>query len=298
VSGHDNTVRYSTATGEQIGVHLAINAFGNHVLNNLLQGNNMVDKFHSDPAVDLGAWGALSDGDNNEIAYNLFRDNRAVCSNQGYRLQSNSIELFTAVNNSIHHNISLGDRVFSELGSSAAKKSRGNVYAYNVFANSIPYARFLSTRGALDHSYGPVFNTMLYHNSVYVTGANSNAIACGRGCDPTILTTDSNIFWSDGPVLFADNRFAMKDDLYWATNGRPTFNIPSLDPSGRVANPQFTNAPAGDLHLLGTSPAIGHGTAFARWLVDAYGALLPPPPTVSDTGAAQASSAPPPIRRR
>ena len=69
---------------------------------------------------DLGAWGVNIIGNDNEVAYNLFSNNSAVCING--KGASNSVEIFAGSNNNIHDNNSFNDRVFSELGSSATRQ--------------------------------------------------------------------------------------------------------------------------------------------------------------------------------
>ncbi|MDP9072847.1 MAG: hypothetical protein M3N98_01510, partial [Actinomycetota bacterium] len=252
----------------------------------LLSGNNMVDAFHADPTTDLGAWGILINGDNNDIGFNRFQDNIAVCSNQGYKLASNSIELYTARNNNIHHNIALRDRVFSELGSSSTVRSSGNTYAYNVFVTAGSDSRFVTTRGALDTRYGPVDNTYLVHNSTYQTGANSSAIACVLGCGSAVLATDSNIFWADGKVFVADATFPNQNDLIWSSSGTPTYSRP-VRSSAVVANPHYVGPATGNLRLRSASPAIGAGNIVGDWGTDVYGKTLPSGPGTDDVGAAQ-----------
>jgi len=283
---HDNTIQHSTASNNYAGIHLSKGSTASRIVNNLLRGNNMVDAFHADPSVDLGAWGILVDSSHNEIGANQLQGNIAVCSNQGYKLQSNSIELYEASGNSIDHNISIGDRTFSELGGSSAIKSSGNTYAYNVFATAAAGSRFITTRGALDTRYGPVLGTALVHNSTYQTGALSLGVSCGLGCSPAVLSTDSNIFWVDGKILFADAAFPNHNDIYWSTSGAVVVQAP-FPLSAHIANPLYTDPATNNLRLRGGTPAFMQGSNRGNYAVDVYNDALPLRPAASDTGAAE-----------
>ena len=239
---HDVVLRSSRASGEEAGVHIAAGAHDNHVVDNVLVGNNMIAAFNADPEVDQGAWGLLLNGDRNEIARNRFADNRAVCTNGSYRLRSKSINIYEAAGNVIHHNRST-DRVFAELGSSDTVRTTGTVFQYNVFTSSMDESRFVTTRGAGDKRWGPVLKTTVEHNSTFQTGQGSIGVSSALGCDGTVLSTDSNIFWAEARALSADGDFPNHRDIYWSSSGRPQVTAPRVDPSSLRVDPRASSTP-------------------------------------------------------
>ncbi|HEX8582332.1 MAG TPA: choice-of-anchor Q domain-containing protein, partial [Acidimicrobiales bacterium] len=210
--------------------------------------------------------------DDNDISWNQFVDNRAVCSNQGYRLMSNSVEIFEGKRNRIHHNRSVGDRVFSELGGSWEEKAADNVFAYNRFANDLADSRFVVTRGS-DESWGPVYRTTVVHNTTYLTGPRSQGVVCMSGCTPNILTMRWNLIWADEKVLYADGAFEASRNLFWSSDGDPFVQAPFAVPA-IVANPQFVDRWSATLTLSAGSPAIDAGDVSTAWGVALNGVPL------------------------
>lgn len=254
---HDNVVRGNLVSGAQAGVHLATGSWGNHVVGNTITGNNVLDAFHTNPAADLGAWGVLVNGNDSEIAWNTFSNNRAVCANQGYKLMSNTVEIYGGSGNVVHHNRSTGERVFSELGGSSTHPAADNTFAYNEFASTLADARFVVTRGARDTLYGPVSRTTVVHNTVYATGPRSQGVVCILGCDPSILTMRGNVVWAEEKVIYADGAFAESADVVWNSTGTPFAQMPMpLSPTTAAADPQFTARWSGVLTLGPGSPAV------------------------------------------
>jgi hypothetical protein len=281
---HDNTIQYSSASYEMAGIHLAAGATHNHIVHNEIHHNQMLTAFNSNPEVDQGAWGILVNGAYNGIAYNYFHDNAAVCRNQGWVLRSKSINVYAAVGNLIHHNMS-SDRVFAELGSAPTIRTAHNVFAYNVFASTMTDSRFVTTRGAGDTAWGPVLGTILLHNTTYQTGTGSWGISCSLGCDGTVLTTESNVVWAEHG-LWADLPFPDHGDVYWNSAGAPIVNAPDLDPSTLLADPRFVDAAAGNFRVTTGSPAVDAGSSAGAWSADFYGVALPQGAAV-DRGAAE-----------
>ena len=273
---HDNTFRRSTSTAATAGVHLGRTSYANHILNNQLIGNNVLETFNdSTPADDLGAWGMVVISDGNEIAYNTFKNNAAVCTMPGQWLMSNSIEIYEGSNNSIHHNKSYGDRVFSELGGATVKPAN-NQYVYNLFTTARPDSRFIVTRGA-GSPYGPVSGTVLNHNTTYQTGMHSQGVVCDLGCGPTILKVSGSIMWAEEKVVYADAPFDLSNSLVWNTAGAPVLQIATKPVLTNVvvANPLFVNAAGGNFALQSTSPAVDADPGIAMAAKDLCNTLVP-----------------------
>lgn len=203
------------------GVHLSANSSSITVEGNTLQNNNVMNKWNpSNAAGDLGAWGVLIGSDNNVISYNTFSNNKAPCANGIGRIHSNSAEIYQGSNNYIHHNTS-NDRVFSELGGSAAKRAADNRFEYNTHRSSMALARFITTRGAGD-SYGPVYRTIVQHNTVYLTADDAIAVSCGGGCGTNILTLRNNVLAGGDKPLFTDQVITEGNNTYWHPGGGRT----------------------------------------------------------------------------
>lgn len=263
---HDNTVVNSASSGSTAGVHLGPNSRANRIISNVLTGNNVLESYGTNN--DLGAWGVNIVSNDNEIAYNLFSNNTAVCNN-GKAGASNSIEIFAGSNNNIHDNNSFNDRVFTELGSSSTITSVNNTFANNLFVTAQASSRFIITRGADDASYGPVPGTSLINNTTYQTGTGSQAVTCGLGCNASMLSMSSNVFWAEEKSLYADGPIALGRNLIWNTAGKPFVQIIGGGPrpsSFLVANPRFADPASNNFSSaaapdLGVQRAMGGSTA-------------------------------------
>lgn len=281
-----NTLRGMHITGATAGVHLSKTSSDNRVIYSELVGNRALQTWGTNPSLDLGAWGALVRSDRNEIAYNLFQDNTALCRNQGYKLMSNSVEIYEGSNNRIHHNRSFGDRVFSELGSSSTKKASDNFFAYNLFVPELPQSRFITTRGGGDATYGPVYRTRVEYNTVYARGDDAQGIVCILGCDPTVLSVRSNVLVADAKVVYADKPFTFANNVVWSTTGTTTVQVSKYQtlPGIIRSDPMFRDPSAGNFSLRAESPAIDVATTPLVYARDLDGNSVPTN-GVADIGA-------------
>ncbi|AFZ69632.1 discoidin domain-containing protein [Deinococcus peraridilitoris] len=216
---HHNTVQNSQASGLTAGVHLEDGATSNRVLRNRLTDNTVMSKNNNDNGNnDSGAWGVLINGDNNEVAYNYFEGNTA-CS-EDYGVEGASLELYYAKRNYFHHNTSINDTTFAELGGSRDNRSEYNRFEYNVYAPLDTNGRgeALVVRGS-ESKWGSNPGTVFNNNTVF----NSNlGVFCGDGCNEGILTLKDNIIvtrrnaskdtvWTDGPINESGNVYYQLD---------------------------------------------------------------------------------------
>lgn len=272
---HHVTVTRSRASGEMAGVRVEASAHHIRVVRDQLVGNGVVQDRR-----ELGAWGVLLDGNDNEVAWSTFRGNRSRCLMSGGRYASNSVELFGASRNHIHHNRSYGDRVFSELGSPSTRISRDNRYGYNVFVPGLPGSRFITTRGG-DSSFGPVLGTTLLHNSTYQTGKDSQGVVCGGGCGPDVLAMRANIVWAQSKVLYIDGTARPRLNLFWNSSGAPVAQINGpggplkLDATNLLRNPRWVDPGRGNLLPQASSPALDIDAAASEYRTDLVGTALP-----------------------
>ncbi len=286
---HHVEIRHVSAVGHTAGIHLTHGASHNRITNNELRDNVLMSVNTDDGGFDdSGAWGLLLNGSDNVIAYNRFSGNRAWCS-YDFGNEGAAIEIYEAVRNSIHHNVSIDDITFSELGGSDRRRAADNVLTFNVFRSSLSGAEFLVVRGAGAH-FGPTPGTRAFHNTVYLSHpVETEGVVCYAGCGPDILELRNNIIWVEWKGLYADAPFAESNNLFWRADGRPLLQFfgtaNGLSDSSLVADPWFTDLAGGDLRLADGSPAIGAGTAldlsFGR---DIAGVLLAGPEIV-DLGA-------------
>lgn len=280
VGSHLNTLRTSEIKDSMAGVSLAKGSYSNIVTGNHVHHNGIMQ----DSGGDLGAWGILVNGNNQEISWNDIHDNVAQCVHQDIgKYGSNSIELFEGDNNIIHHNYAHQDRVFSEIGSTknGADIATGNTYAYNIFVSNMTDSRFIVTRGN-GVKFGPVNDTYLTHNSVFLTGGGSLGVSCGA-CTDTILRADSNIFWAEDKALTASGSFSNQNNIYYSSDGTPNIAGITVAPQWKV-NPQFVDAPGGNLRLKSTSPARDSGLLDNRFTLD-YDHRIVPAGAAADIGA-------------
>ena len=268
--GSYNILRYAKAIHAMAGVHFNNNTQGDRVLYSTFTDNNVMNVLTPKSVKatdDIGAWGILLKGRNHEIAYNYFARNQARCT-YDTPPQGNAVEIYEAQDSTIHHNTSVNDRVFSELGGSAGHRASGITYAYNLVISNVRDARFIVPRGS-GNSFGPTPNTSAYNNTVYFTGAQSQGIVCGAGCTTSILTARNNILWAEEKSIYTDGPIVENHNLYWNSAGAPFVQIQgfSLSSSSRLVNPRFVAAGNGNFRLQSGSPAVDAG-AIVGWTID------------------------------
>lgn len=253
-----NTVQNSYATGFYAGVFLESGANNNLITKNTLVDNTSEYPDNAGGNDDAGAFGVALAGDNNEVSYNQISGN-SVCS-VDYNTDGSAVEVYGGSNNIVHHNTSINNNVFSELGES---HSTNNVFIYNVVRSTLPGSTFLVTRGNGDF-FGPVSNTKVFNNTVYLTASDSEGIGCAGDCSTGILSLYNNIIWTGYRAIYSDKKFDENNNIYWRPDGSPLIQFPSggtIGANSRIANPLFVNVSAADFHLQGSSPAINAGAA-------------------------------------
>jgi hypothetical protein len=264
-----NTLRYSTATGLYNGVLIETGSHHNKILKNHMIKNNMKDEHGTS---DAGVMAIVLSGDDNEVAYNDISGSDA-CSPK-YGRDGSAIEIGGGQRNNVHHNIAIDNNNFAELGN---PRSANNTFAYNKVYSSLKIANFLVTRGTKDTSWGPIYGTKAYNNSVYLTGSQSYAVQCLLGCSPAVLSLRNNIIVSQDRVGYADGSFDEGNNIYWQPQGNPKVYW-TMSSTSRKADPRWMNPAGQDFRLNTGSPAIDTGSMIpynAGYRTDYAGVAVP-----------------------
>ena len=244
---HHNTLRYLKADGLFIGIWSDNYSHHNTITANTLTNNRMKSDIWSS---DAGAVGISLHGDDNDVSYNTISGSD-TCS-RFYGRDGSAVEVYGGQRNRIHHNRAINNNNFTELGN---PRSADNTYAYNVVTATLAAGHFLTTRGGGDTKYGPIYRTKAYNNTVYLSGPNSYAVQCTKGCGPSILSLRNNIIFANYSVGYADAAFDEGDNVFWKAGGNPSVWFP-MSASSVKADPRWANPGAGDFKLLTGSPAL------------------------------------------
>jgi hypothetical protein len=259
VTGDRNTVRNTSAsynavglkvgTGSDFGKYMGNSFTNNNVMNVNTPGTNCGTSAAVNCSDDSGAFGVLINGSDNEFSGNTVSGSTG--KSYDFNQDGGAFEIYNGNRNNIHHNVSLDNNNFSELGKSSGTAD-GNTFRYNLIRSTCgancSEAKGLVARGS-GTSFGPTNGTVFEFNTVYLTGTQSQAIVCHATCPAStviranILVGVRNSLWING------SGWTEKQNVL---NG-PT-NI-TANSSSTTAAARFAYAPS-DLRLTGTSPAI------------------------------------------
>lgn len=201
--GTDSVVARADISGTYAGVFIDDGADRALVTHSVIHDNDILTTGRNGvdgPADDAGAFGVVIHGSGAEVAWNHFHDNRA-CS-PDYFVDGSAVEIFNGSHNTIHHNLSIDDHVFTELGRGGLAGDDGRPMIGNTFhANryisrygghdeGTPSGeRFLVTRG--EGPLGPVIGTVATDNRVTILGSAGDAFVC-IDCDGATLALSGN----------------------------------------------------------------------------------------------------------
>ena len=243
-----NRVQDSVIAGNVAGVLVSSGASDNVIVGNTFQNNNKMSVNTPGGYDDSGAFGVLLNGDRNEVAYNHISG--SVAFSYDYGQDGAAVEIYKGQGNSVHHNVSVDNQTFTELGDA---RTAENTFAYNLVLSSLADSTFLVTRGGAD-GHGPVANTRVFNNTVVMTGPGSEGFVCHGGCNGSVLTMRNNVIQAVLKAGYADGTFHEDYNIY----GGGITQFP-LGPHSGVGNPLFINPGAGDFHLAAGSPAVDSG---------------------------------------
>ncbi len=282
-----NILRNLAAEDLFLGIWVGAGSHHNSIHSNILRNNRMKSDIWSS---DAGSGGIALHGDDNDVAYNTISGSDS-CS-RFYGRDGSAIDVWGGQRNQIHHNRSIDNNNFGELGD---PRSADNTWAYNVVTSSLRKSTFFTTRGA-GSQYGPINRSKVYNNSVYLSGAEAYALQCGSGCGPSILSLRNNIIWSAYRIGYADAAFDEGDNIYWTPGGANTVWFP-ISTSSMKVDPRWVAPGSGNLQLQSSSPALNNGSNHGLNMgfdEDFAGAVVPQGGVV-DIGAMElVAGAPPP----
>lgn len=270
LAGSHDTVSGSTATGNIAGVHVEATSTYATVQNSYLLGNNRLVSGTTGTDDDSGAFGVLVNGDNALVQNNVMNGNYAY--SQDYGNDGSAVEVYAAVGTRILRNHGDSNAAFVELGSSSTKVAADTTIAYNdatgataATSRADDVDTFVVTRGA--GSFGPVNNTVVAHNSVYLTNPNSAGVVC-ISCSAKILTLEGNAVRTVAKSIYADGPYAGGWNFFVGDQ----FQATSPATSDQRVDPKFTSTT--DLRLQATSPAIDYAPA-TTYTRDIDGVVVP-----------------------
>lgn len=272
------TVRNSVAEKHAHAVRLRTGSRYSKLLYNEFINNTMMETLDKTKGNDSGAAAIVVQGDDNEIAYNRI-DGHDACS-YDYGRDGSAVEIYGGQRNYVHHNTAHNNNTFTELGESRSKE---NTFAYNLVTADVRDAQFVVTRGG-SSSRGPVNNTNVVHNTVYLTHSTSHAVNCDGTCEGNILALKNNIIWSNGLIGHIDSpKSNESNNVFWHSGGKDAIKIYFPDPhdmdsTSKIANPRFVDVAKGDFRLRSDSPAIGMGVTYNagfKTVYDLAGNLIP-----------------------
>ncbi len=250
---HHVTIKHSKAVGLHFAVWIEDGSHHDRIIGNDFVDNDVKDP---NPASDAGAVAIAVHGNDNEVAWNHISGSDS-CSRL-YGRDGAAIDIYGGQRNRIHHNVAVDNNAFLEVGRNqqTGRLGRDTTVAYNDVRASLPTATFLVVRGA-GSRYGPTPGTVVRHNSVYLSGAQSYAVQCTDGCTAGILDFRDNIVWAQDRVGFIDGSWSEARNIWWSRT-RPTLWF-TIAASSFHADPRFVDGPHGDLRLRSVSHAVNAG---------------------------------------
>ncbi|SPL90518.1 Polysaccharidase [[Actinomadura] parvosata subsp. kistnae] len=274
VEGDNNFLNQNYITGASAGVYIDEDADYTSINNNEFVNNNVMsvntdasemgEEYAND---DSGAFGILVHGDDSEISWNEIRGSIALSFD--YVFDGAAVEIFKGSRNYVHHNISVDNDTFTELGTLTSPDGQSqdpdgtadNVFEYNAVygertrGGMVTRGPFKEEAGSPVEPNGPVLRTVFRNNSIYLTHEDAEGVVCDASCTNEHLTMTQNAIYAKKKSVYAPG----------VTKAANSYNVldgdqyqMADDGTGNVfENPRFD--PANPLRLLSGSKAIGLG---------------------------------------
>lgn len=277
------TGNHATVDGNLIGNNVSGVEVDNASSQNRIIRNQLIDNNRLAANPGSGAFGVLLNGSDNYVAANLIRGSDTA--SPVYGRDGSAVEVYRGRRNLITQNLAIDNLTFSELGNA---ESADNTYSHNIVRSSLQTANFIVTRGS-GNTYGPVRNTRVVNNTVYLTGSQAEGFIC-QNCGTDILFLRNNIISAPHKAGYASGPVDEDYDLFVGAGIRQF----SAGPHSFVGDPKWANVGAADFRLQPDSPAIDRGQDLGPQ-VDFAGNKVPYG-SAPDLGALE--QAPPPAAAR
>lgn len=268
-SADHDVVQNSEFTGVDIGLKL----YGQHALithnyfHDLVMGYNGADQSY-------GAIGVSVNNSYNEIAYNRFINCRNPSQAYGYDGGAIELEGYDVANKtdiSIHHNYSSASQGFLEVTETT---STNVTLAYNY---SDDYQEFV----AWDNTDVPGGYLAVNNTVICTHPENASDLFTQYRYNGTNPTPDASWLTYRNNIFYITNGGRVSPLFNWPHDHNLAYSSTASDPLGQpigwgdiLADPQFVNYAARDLHLQPTSAAINAGVA-AGYALDLEGNPVP-----------------------
>lgn len=199
----------------------------------------------------MGALGVMLHGTDNVVAANHFERNSVECTIKATGAVVNyggPVEFFNANRCVFTRNVAVGSsRKHGEMGKDSAHTSADNQYTYNLIVSDRAGARGPNIHGA--DEFGPVTGTRVLHNTILLTGPDSQALINGHASTAIV----DNILWGTAKSIFTNDALTLQRNIY-AGGGQ-------VQVKGSVTGLNWRTDPRldADYRPLVGSPCIGAG---------------------------------------
>jgi hypothetical protein len=274
IEGDHNFLNRNYITGASAGVFIDEEADYTSINNNEFVNNNVMsvntdasemgEEYAND---DSGAFAMLVHGDDSEISWNDIRG--SIAPSFDYVFDGAAVEIFKGSRNWVHHNISVDNDTFTELGTltSANGESQDpdgtadNVFEYNAVygertrGGMVTRGPYKEEAGSPVEPNGPVLRTVFRNNSIYLPNEDAEGVVCDASCTNEHLTMTQNAIYAKKKSVYAPgvtaaaNSYNVLDGDQYQAGDDGTGNV--------FEDPRFDLA--GPLRLLAGSKAIGLG---------------------------------------
>ncbi|MCP2355001.1 hypothetical protein HD597_002021 [Nonomuraea thailandensis] len=274
IEGDHNFLNQNYITGASAGVFIDEDADYTSINNNEFVNNNVMsvntdasemgEAYAND---DSGAFAMLVHGDDSEISWNDIRG--SIAPSFDYVFDGAAVEIFKGSRNWVHHNISVDNDTFTELGTltSADGESQDpdgtadNVFEYNAVygdrtrGGMVTRGPFKEEAGSPVEPNGPVLRTVFRNNSIHLRNPDAEGVVCDASCTDEHLTMTQNAVYAKKKSVYAPgvtaaaNSYNVLDGDQYQAGDDGTGNV--------FEDPRFD--PGNPLRLLAGSKAIGLG---------------------------------------
>lgn len=264
VNAQDCTIQRCRIRGNANGILLRDPSRNIKVINNLFYENRAVQTPLTLVNVGVGNSCIQVRGSGHVIDGNVARNNIPP----GNPRRNTFLEIFAATNIRVTRNFQDGGRKFTELGSGKGVISRDLLFAYNLHWSDADRAQFVVGRGE-GPEFGPVYNTQIINNTIWLTAPNSEAIIYG-GQGENLVTILNNIIAAEGKGIYRGLKGGIVEDYniwFKPSGGRLQLQNHTMGANSKQTDPLLVDPVGRDLRLRTDSPAWDVGIAYEHGVI-------------------------------